>query len=116
MNSVNFKNKALDFLFVSIGCMLVAFSITSILKPNGLISGGITGISIIMEEVIKISYEYIYYSLSILVLIAAYFTLGKGEAVKIVTLSVTFPTILILFEKMNFVIPFSLLPENRITS
>jgi len=103
MKSLEFKNKVLDFIFVALGCMLVAFSITSILKPNGLISGGITGISIIMEGVVKISYEYIYYSLSLLVLIIAYLTLGKGEAIKIVTLSVTFPAILIVFERMNFV-------------
>lgn len=102
MKNLDLKNKVLDFIFVAIGCILVAFSITSILKPNGLISGGITGISIIMEEMIKISYSYIYYSLSILVLITAYFTLGKGEAVKIATLSITFPMILIAFEKMNF--------------
>lgn len=103
MKSLEFKNKVLDFIFVVLGCMLVAFSITSILKPNGLISGGITGVSIIMEGVVRISYEYIYYSLSLLVLIAAYLTLGKREAIKIVTLSIAFPAILILFERMNFV-------------
>ncbi len=103
MKNLEFKSKVLDFIFVALGCMLVAFSITSILKPNGLISGGITGISIIMEGVIRVSYEYIYYSLSLLVLIIAYLTLGKGEAIKIVTLSVTFPAILIVFERMNFV-------------
>ncbi|EQB88563.1 uncharacterized membrane-anchored protein YitT (DUF2179 family) [Clostridium punense] len=102
MKSLEVKNKAFDFIFVTIGCILVAFSITSILKPNELVAGGITGISIITEQITKISYEYIYYFLSLLVLIAAYFTLGKREAVKIVTLSVTFPMVLIIFERMNF--------------
>jgi len=102
MKSLEVKNKAFDFIFVTIGCILVAFSITSILKPNELVAGGITGISIITEQITKISYEYIYYFLSLLVLIAAYFTLGKREAVKIVTLTVTFPMVLIIFERMNF--------------
>lgn len=102
MKSLEVKNKAFDFIFVTIGCILVAFSITSILKPNELVAGGITGISIITEQITKISYEYIYYFLSLLVLIVAYFTLGKREAVKIVTLSVTFPMVLIIFERMNF--------------
>lgn len=102
MNSLEVKNKTFDFIFVTIGCILVAFSITSILKPNELVAGGITGISIITEQITKISYEYIYYFLSLLVLIAAYFTLGKREAVKIVTLSVTFPMVLIILERMNF--------------
>lgn len=102
MKSLEVKNKAFDFIFVTMGCILVAFSITSILKPNELVAGGITGISIITEQITKISYAYIYYFLSLLVLIAAYFTLGKREAVKIVTLSVTFPMVLIIFERMNF--------------
>ncbi|WP_246599718.1 YitT family protein [Clostridium lacusfryxellense] len=29
---------------------MIAFAITSILKPNGLITGGITGISIMLEK------------------------------------------------------------------
>lgn len=102
MNSLEVKNKVFDFIFVTMGCILVAFSITSILKPNELVAGGITGISIITEQITKISYAYIYYFLSLLVLMAAYFTLGKREAVKIVTLSVTFPMILIIFERVNF--------------
>jgi uncharacterized membrane-anchored protein YitT (DUF2179 family) len=91
-----------DVFIVMIGCILTAFSITSILRPNGLISGGITGISIILENVVQVKYTYIYYALSLLVLLAAWITMGKKEGLKIVTLSLVFPPILIIMEKFNY--------------
>jgi uncharacterized membrane-anchored protein YitT (DUF2179 family) len=101
MGKVNYNKVILDHLFVIVGCALSAFSISSILKPNGLITGGITGISIILDGLIHIKYTYIYYVLSISVLIIAWITLGKREGVKIITLSFVFPIILILFERFN---------------
>ncbi|MBU3101129.1 YitT family protein [Clostridium sp. DSM 17811] len=39
-----------------IDCLLIVFSITSILIPNELIIGGLTGVSIILEKLIHIKY------------------------------------------------------------
>lgn len=102
MKKTDYKKVILDFLFVTIGSMLVAFAITSILKPNGLITGGITGISIILEKLFGIKYTYIYYVLSLLVLMIAWISMGKREGLKIITLSIIFPFILIIFESFNF--------------
>jgi len=102
MGDKNYKKIVLDIIIVTIGCILTAFSITSILKPNGLISGGITGISIILEKFIHIKYTYIYYALSLFVLLSAWLAVGKKEALKIITLSVTFPIILIVLENLNY--------------
>ena len=86
MKKTDFNKNVVDFIFVSIGCLLIAFSITSILRPNGLITGGITGVSIILEKLIHIKYTYIYYVLSILVLVIAWISMGKREGIKIITL------------------------------
>lgn len=101
MGKANYKKAILDYLFVMVGCAMSAFAVTSILKPNGLVTGGITGISILLDGLIHINYTYIYYVLSILVLIIAWITLGKREGIKIITLSVLFPIILIVFERLN---------------
>jgi uncharacterized membrane-anchored protein YitT (DUF2179 family) len=102
LKSNDLKKIVLDCLLVTVGSILIAFAITSILKPNGLVTGGITGISIIIEKLIHIKYTYAYYLLSIVVLIAAWISLGKREGIKIITISIVFPLVLIMFEKLNF--------------
>lgn len=91
-----------DFLYVIVGSVILAVAISSILKPNGIITGGITGLSIVLEKVFNIDYTYIYYAMSLSVLLATYLTLGKREARKIVLFSVTFPLVLILFNNVDF--------------
>jgi uncharacterized membrane-anchored protein YitT (DUF2179 family) len=97
----NGKKVILDFIYVALGCILLAFAITSILKPNGLITGGITGISIILDKLTGFNYTYIYYTLSIIILLSAFIIMGKREAKKIIFVSIIFPLILILFESLN---------------
>lgn len=101
MRKIDIKKIIADYFFVLAGCILVAFAISSILKPSGLVTGGITGISIIFEKLTGIKYTYIYYVLSLLVLLTAFITMGKREGFKIITLSVLFPLILIIFENLN---------------
>lgn len=101
MRKIDIKKIIADYFFVLVGCILVAFAISSILKPSGLVTGGITGISIILEKFTGIKYTYIYYVLSLLVLLTAFITMGKREGFKIITLSVLFPLILIIFENLN---------------
>ncbi|GAU77057.1 YitT family protein [Fusibacter sp. 3D3] len=91
-----------DIAYVVTGSIILAIAITSILKPNGIITGGITGFSLVMERLLGISYMYIYYVMSLLVLVATYLTLGKKEARKIVVFSLSFPIVLILFSRFSF--------------
>lgn len=90
-----------DIIYVLVGSLLLALAITGILRPNGLITGGITGFSLVLERIVGIEYTYLYYVISITVLLTTYITLGKREARKIVIFSLIFPLILILFEQFN---------------
>lgn len=92
-----------DALFIIAGCSLLSFAITVILKPNHLITGGITGLSIVLESVTGVNYTLIYYGLSLIVLLATYLTLGKGEGGKILLLTISFPLVLIFFNNFLFV-------------
>lgn len=95
------KNLLLDMLFVLVGCILLAFAITAILEPNQLMTGGITGLSLMIDKVTGINYTFIYYIFSLFILLLTYFTLGKHEARKIVLLSVLFPLVLMLFNTFD---------------
>ncbi len=103
MKKINdFQRLVFDFAYLGLGCALLAFAITSILQPNGLITGGITGISIIAGKLIGIKYTYLYYVLSVVVLTSAWILMGKREAGKIILLSIFFPIMLIFFDTMKF--------------
>lgn len=91
-----------DYVVVFLGCAIQAFAVTSILRPNNLVVGGFTGVSLVIGQLIHVQYTYIYYLLCLSVLVAAYLILGKKEALNIVLLSTTYPLILILFDKLNF--------------
>jgi len=95
------KELLIDLLFVLVGCILLAFAITAILEPNQLMTGGITGLSIMLDSVTGINYTYIYYALTLLILLATYLLMGKHEASKIVLLSFLFPAVLMFFNKLN---------------
>ncbi len=96
------KNKlAIDFVFVLLGCILLAFAITAILEPNHLITGGITGLSLILDNITGISYTYFYYLFSLLILVVMNFVLGRREAKKILLLSIVFPIILMIFNALD---------------
>lgn len=88
----------MDGIYILLGCIFLSFAITMILKPNNLITGGITGLSIVLEKATGIPYTWMYYGFSMLILLATYLLLGKKEARKILLLSILFPVILILFD------------------
>lgn len=101
MKAKKFDKKKIgwDLLYAGLGSMICAFAIASILKPMGLVTGGITGISIIVEKLFGLNYTYVYYVQSVTVLLAAFFFMGKEEALKIITMSVSFPAVLIVFDR-----------------
>lgn len=92
------KKRLVDAFYLTLGCSFLSFAITAILKPNNLITGGITGFSIVLEKIVGVPYTWLYYGFSLLVLLATYLILGKNEAKKILLLSVLFPIVLILFD------------------
>ncbi len=96
------KNKLLmDVLVTCLGCLMMAFSVAAILKPNGLVTGGFTGLSIILGSLFNVNYTYIYYAFSLAVMSSAFFFLGKKSAFKIMVISVFFPMVLIAIDGLG---------------
>lgn len=98
----NFKKFLYESLYLTIGCFITAFSVNYILKPNGLITSGITGLSIILEKYLLIDYYYIYYMATLIILIATLILMGKKEIMKIIFLSILYPTVLMLMQGIEF--------------
>lgn len=85
MKSTNsFKFYVLDLLFkipwIIIGALLAAISLEVILIPNGLIDGGITGISMMLSEMMGYSLSFLLFLLNIPFVFLGYKHLGKRFA------------------------------------
>ena len=98
------KDFSLDFVLLLIGCACGSFSTVAVLIPNGLTTGGLTGMVRILQNFIPLDFSVIYYMLSIIIVLVLLLALGMKEAKKTLLLSVMYPTVLMVFEKMNFVL------------
>lgn len=104
------KNIAIDLFFLIVGCSLGAFSLTAVLIPNGLTSGGLTGIVRIVQKVVPIDFSILFYGGSFIILILVFIFLGFKEVKKILLMTFLYPAVLMVFEQ----IPFHLLEEKDI--
>nr|WP_312578584.1 YitT family protein [Sedimentibacter sp.] len=102
MKSIDYKKYISDTLYLTVGCFITAFAVNYILKPNGLITSGITGVAIILEKYINYNYSYIYYFLTSIILIVTYVLMGKKEILKIIFLSILYPTTLLFMQNIEF--------------
>lgn len=104
------KKFGIDMIFVLVGCAIGAFAIIGILIPNGLSSGGITGLCRILQETFGLNFSILYYCFSITILVICAIVLGLGEARKIILITIIYPPMLMLFERLDL----RLLEENDI--
>ena len=102
MDKINIKNLLNNIVYLTLGCIITAFSVNYILKPNGLVTSGITGLAIILEKYVNINYSYIYYFMTFIILIVTFLIMGKKEILKIAFLSVLYPTVLLVMQNFEF--------------
>lgn len=74
------KDRVKKYIFLVIGCLLIAISFNLFFSPNNLVTGGISGISIIIHNVFGISTTLFIVISNIILLIISYFILGYKEA------------------------------------
>jgi uncharacterized membrane-anchored protein YitT (DUF2179 family) len=71
--------------------------------PNGMTSGGMPGICRLITHFFPgISYSLVYYSLSMVILLIAFFAMGIGEVKRIVALGFAYPIMLFIFEHIDY--------------
>lgn len=102
LNKGSLKKLGIDLLFIIAGCSISAFSTIGILIPNGLTSGGITGMVRIVQGFVNVEFSILYYGFSLTVLIVCAILLGLKEARKILLLTILYPSILFIFEQFHF--------------
>lgn len=99
--SINLTGLLFDFVYLTAACIITAFSVNYILKPNGLITSGATGLAIIAEKYTGINYSIIVYLFTFLILAATFLLMGKKEIMKIIFLSVLYPSVLFVMQSFD---------------
>ena len=100
------KTKAGRFIRETLIVLTSAFFGSSVqifvMIPNGMTSGGMPGIARLITHLLPVSYSLVYYTLSMVVLIIALITMGKGEVKRIVALGFAYPIMLFIFEHIDY--------------
>ena len=74
-----------------------------VMIPNGMTSGGMPGIVRIITHVFPdLSYSLVYYTLSMVVLVVVFFTMGRAEVGRIIALAFAYPIMMAVFERVDF--------------
>ena len=73
-----------------------------VMIPNGMTSGGMPGITRLITHFFPISYSLVYYTLSMIVLLVAYFAMGRAEVKRIIALGFAYPIMLFIFEHIDY--------------
>ena len=97
LNKIYSKERFKRYTELLIGALLVAMSFNIFCLPNNLVSGGISGLSIITEHLFSIDPSTFIIIVDILLLIISYFLLGKEKTVNSILGSLIFP----LFVKLT---------------
>lgn len=100
------KTKAGRFIRETLIVLTSAFFGSSVqifvMIPNGMTSGGMPGIARLITHFLPVSYSLVYYTLSMVVLIVAWITMGKDEVKRIVALGFAYPIMLFIFEHIDY--------------
>ena len=74
----------MTFFMLTIGCILGAYALETILIPNTILDGGITGVSIIISKLIHIPLSLLILVLNIPFVYVGYKNMGKGFLIRAV--------------------------------
>lgn len=110
MNKKELKTFFIDFIVILISCLFGAFSTIGVLIPHGLTTGGITGVARIIQQFIDVDFSILFYTESFIVLLLVAIFLGIKDAKKILMLTVLYPSVTFIVERMNV----QLLDENDV--
>ena len=92
-----------DALIVIVSALCGSSVQIFVMIPNGMTSGGMPGVARLITHFFpQISYSLVYYSLSMVILIIAYFAMGKAELRRIIALGLMYPVMLFIFEHIDY--------------
>ena len=91
LKTITKRDKVKRYLFLVIGCFLLAFAFNVFFSPFNLVTGGVSGISIVINKVFGISNSLFIAISYIILLLLSYLTLGKETTKYSIIGSILYP-------------------------
>lgn len=97
---ITYKNFGTRFIFFIIACFIHALNYNTLLVPNNIVVGGMSGLAIIVKELTGFSTTYFLYFTTTIIIIISYIFLGKENTITTIIGSITFTTMVSITEKI----------------
>lgn len=101
LSQIYSKDKIKRFIELCIGALLVALSFNIFCLPNELVSGGVSGLSIITESLFGITPSIFILIMDLILVLISYFLLGKEKTFNSLIGSIIFPLLVQLTANIN---------------
>ena len=101
LEKIEAKYKIRRYLELVIGVLLVSLAFNIFLLPNDLVFGGVSGLSIIIKDIIPIDPSKFIMIASLLLLVVSFLVLGKKDTKGSVIGSILFPIFVDLTANIN---------------
>ena len=99
-NKVMYKNFQ-KLLKLILGCLLISLSYNIFIAPNKLVSGGVSGLAIIINNIINLQNSTIILTMNAILLIFSMLLLGKKKTNATILGSIIFPIFIRITENIN---------------
>jgi len=106
LKKLNKKDRFKRYFFLVVGCFLLAFSFNVFFSPYDLVTGGVSGVAIVVKKVLGISTVHFIMIAYISLLILSYFLLGWKTTRNSIIGSILYPIFVYLTEDMASYIQF----------
>ncbi|MBR4618839.1 MAG: YitT family protein [Bacilli bacterium] len=91
----------LSYVIITIGVIISSFAIDTIILPNNILDGGVTGISIIISKLTPLEISNLIFILNIPFILMGYKSLGKRFLIKSIYSMLLYSLFLFLFNKID---------------
>ena len=77
LNRVNKEHYLTRLVYLIISCFIFAFSYNAFLVPNNIVTGGVSGLAIIVKELTGLPVSYFIYGATSILIVIFYLNFGK---------------------------------------
>lgn len=106
LKKLNKKDRVKRYTFLVIGCFLLAFAFNLFFAPYNLVTGGISGIAIVIENVFGISTSLFIAICYLILILISFLSLGKEETKHSIIGSILYPLFVYLTKDIVNIIQF----------